>query len=190
MYCLYFTVLSWYIVSLSFSFYFLRDTFDNMLVPASILSYLPIRAIPIIADLAIKSVANANNLMQFCLIIFQNLMGLSKTGCFVCHKGIWGCHLKLVMSQTWVAKIFHGQTAIWETEALNTSQLSFMRVFCVANILQSNNSCAMVIMLINRCRILQIFFCNTRTGNQPMVFCPLRFPSNWKTASGDKIFQF
>ena len=71
-------------------FPFLGDTFSNVLVPASIwrwaaqgylatfafkccrLSYLPIRAIPILADLAIKWVANVFNLIQSCLIIFQN----------------------------------------------------------------------------------------------------------------------
>ena len=132
--CLYFTVLSWYKVSLSFSSYFLRGTF-NVLVPASIwrwpaqqysstfafkccrLSYLPIRAISILADVAIKSVANANYPMQVCLIIFQNLLGSTKTGFFVCRKGICSCHLKLGMRQTWVAKIFHHQIAICETEA-------------------------------------------------------------------------
>ena len=81
LWCLYFTVLSWYRVSLSFSSYFLRGTF-NVLVPASIwrwpaqqysstfafkccrLSYLPIRAISILPDVAIKWVANANYPMQ------------------------------------------------------------------------------------------------------------------------------
>ena len=118
-----------------------------------------------------------NNLMQVCLIIFQNLPGLTKTGCFIHYKGICSCHLKLVMKQTWVAKIFLGQIAICETSLKFEAVVTYEGSLC-AKYPPDQHFVWIMIMHINRCRILKIFFCNMRLGNQPMVFCVPRFPGN------------
>ena len=134
--CFYFTVYR-DVFNYTFTFLFFLfswDTFGNVLVPASIwiwlvwqhsknftfkccrLFHLPVRAIPIPADEAITWVTNAFNLVQDCLIIFKNFLLVTKTGCFVCHEGICSFHLKLVMRQIWITKIFYGQIAKYEAE--------------------------------------------------------------------------
>ena len=109
------------------SFYCFGDTFDNVLVPASIWrwsaqqysatfafkccrpSYLTIRGHS-------QSCRCSNQVSSYCV---QSHAGLPhyfhKSARF--NKGICSCHLKLVMRQTWVAKIFHGHIAICEKEA-------------------------------------------------------------------------
>ena len=90
------------------SFYCLGNTFDNVLVPASIWrwsaqqysatfafkccrpSYLTIRAIPSLADVAIKWAAIAFSLMQGCLIIFINLPGSTRAFAAAILNWWWG----------------------------------------------------------------------------------------------------